>query len=110
MGFSERIIALTGKAYQSRFFSSAQLDNRRFDAVVCRRSYHDKSFIKIEETVMETSSPSSETTRTSPGTAGYLLMAIAFFGIFVYGLLTALPGTVIPDLERNKFLPNDAVV
>src|ERR1044072_8273821 len=52
---------------------------------------------------METSPPSS-TAR------GPLLMAIAFFGIFVYGLLTALPGTVIPDLERSKFLPDDAVV
>ena len=59
---------------------------------------------------METSSPSSETTHASSSTAGYLLMAIAFFGIFVYGLLTALPGTVIPDLERNKFLADDAVV
>src|SRR5262245_21567111 len=60
---------------------------------------------------METSGPSSETTHASTtSTAGYLLMAIAFFGIFVYGLLTALPGTVIPDLERNKFLADDAVV
>lgn len=37
-----------------------------------------------------------------------LLMFIAFFGIFIYGLLTALPGTVLPDLERHRFLPNDA--
>ncbi|MGH9763657.1 MAG: MFS transporter, partial [Blastocatellia bacterium] len=37
-----------------------------------------------------------------------LLMFIAFFGIFVYGLLTALPGTVLPELERNHYLPNDA--
>jgi fucose permease len=39
-----------------------------------------------------------------------LLVAIAFFGIFVYGMLTALPGTVLPKLERDQFLPNDAVV
>ncbi|MEW6127061.1 MAG: MFS transporter [Acidobacteriota bacterium] len=51
-----------------------------------------------------------ENSSTSSSTRGSLLMAIAFFGIFVYGLLTALPGTVIPDLERGKFLPNDAVV
>src|SRR5215470_20089496 len=38
-----------------------------------------------------------------------LLLFIAFLGIFVYGLLTALPGTVLPELERNRFLPNDAV-
>jgi fucose permease len=37
-------------------------------------------------------------------------MAIAFLGIFVYGLLTALPGAVLPELEQNKFLANDAVV
>jgi len=37
-----------------------------------------------------------------------LLLFIAFFGIFVYGLLTALPGTVLPELERHQFLPNDA--
>lgn len=46
----------------------------------------------------------------SSSSSGTLLMAIAFFGIFVYGLLTALPGTVLPDLEQNKFLANDAVV
>jgi fucose permease len=37
-----------------------------------------------------------------------LLLFVAFFGIFVYGLLTALPGTVLPELERHQFLPNDA--
>ncbi|HKV40056.1 MAG TPA: MFS transporter [Blastocatellia bacterium] len=36
-----------------------------------------------------------------------LLLFVAFFGIFVYGLLTALPGTVLPELERHGFLPND---
>jgi fucose permease len=40
---------------------------------------------------------------------GTLLMAVAFLGIFVYGLLTALPGTVLTDLENKKFLANDAV-
>ena len=39
-----------------------------------------------------------------------LLMLIAFFGIFVYGLLAALPGSVLPTLERNQFLPNDSAV
>jgi len=39
-----------------------------------------------------------------------LLMIIAFFGIFVYGLLAALPGSVLPTLERNQYLPNDSAV
>jgi fucose permease len=46
----------------------------------------------------------------SSSSSGTLLMAIAFFGILVYGLLTALPGAVLPELEQNKFLANDAVV
>jgi fucose permease len=37
-------------------------------------------------------------------------MIIAFLGIFVYGLLAALPGSVIPTLERSQFLPNDSTV
>jgi MFS family permease len=37
-------------------------------------------------------------------------MFIAFFGIFVYGLLAALPGSVLPTLERNRYLPNDSAV
>lgn len=41
---------------------------------------------------------------------GPLLMLIAFFGIFVYGLLAALPGSVLPTLERNQFLANDSAV
>lgn len=51
----------------------------------------------------------SETRRSFTGHE-LLLVAIAFFGIFVYGMLTALPGTVLPKLERDQFLPNDAVV
>jgi fucose permease len=39
-----------------------------------------------------------------------LLMVIAFLGIFVYGLLAALPGSVLPTLERNQFLPSDSAV
>jgi fucose permease len=39
-----------------------------------------------------------------------LLMVIAFLGIFVYGLLAALPGSVLPTLERNQYLPNDNAV
>jgi fucose permease len=38
------------------------------------------------------------------------LMLIAFLGIFVYGLLAALPGAVLPTLERNRYLPNDSTV
>jgi len=37
-------------------------------------------------------------------------MLIAFLGIFVYGLLSALPGAVLPTLERNRYLPNDSRV
>ena len=45
-----------------------------------------------------------------PVTSAIVLMTIAFFGIFVYGLLAALPGSVLPTLERNQFLPNDSAV
>ena len=41
---------------------------------------------------------------------GLGLMLIAFLGIFVYGLLSALPGAVLPTLERNRYLPNDSTV
>lgn len=34
-------------------------------------------------------------------------MLVAFLGIFIYGLLSALPGSVLPTLERNGFLPDD---
>jgi fucose permease len=51
---------------------------------------------------------SSKQTTFSPH--NLLLMIIAFFGIFVYGLLAALPGSVIPTLERNQYLPNDSTV
>ena len=37
-------------------------------------------------------------------------MFIAFVGIFLYGLLAALPGSVLPTLERNRFLPNDSAI
>src|SRR5262249_46736427 len=37
-------------------------------------------------------------------------MAIAFLGIYVYGLLAALPGSVLPTLERNQYLPSDSAV
>ena len=45
-------------------------------------------------------------------TAGnaFVLMFIAFFGIFVYGLLAALPGSVLPTLERAGFLPTDTAI
>src|ERR1043166_1217200 len=45
-----------------------------------------------------------------PLSRAILLMTIAFLGIFVYGLLAALPGSVLPTLERNQFLPNDSAV
>ena len=38
------------------------------------------------------------------------LMIIAFYSIFVYGLLAALPGSVLPTLERNLYLPSDSAV
>jgi len=37
-------------------------------------------------------------------------MFIAFAGIFLYGLLAALPGSVLPTLERSQFLPNDSAI
>jgi fucose permease len=49
-------------------------------------------------------SATKESTRSS---SSLVLMAIAFLGIFVYGLLTALPGTVLPELERHLYLPDD---
>lgn len=49
-------------------------------------------------------------TKHSPFTRVILLMTIAFVGIFLYGLLAALPGSVLPTLERNQFLPNDSAV
>jgi len=48
--------------------------------------------------------------KQSPVAHAIVLMTIAFFGIFVYGLLAALPGSVLPTLERNQFLPNDSTV
>jgi len=49
--------------------------------------------------------------QTGSLTAGsLLLMIIAFVGIFLYGLLAALPGSVLPTLERNQFLPNDSAI
>lgn len=38
------------------------------------------------------------------------LLALAFFGIFIYGLISALPGSVLPTLERSQYLPNDSAV
>src|SRR5215831_9586658 len=35
---------------------------------------------------------------------------MAFLGIFLYGLLSALPGSVLPTLERNQYLPTDKQV
>lgn len=45
-------------------------------------------------------------------TAGHnlVMMFVAFFGIFVYGLLAALPGSVLPTLERGGFLPTDKAI
>ncbi|MBV8936590.1 MAG: MFS transporter [Alphaproteobacteria bacterium] len=41
---------------------------------------------------------------------GLRLMLVAFIGIFIYGLLAALPGSVLPTLERNHYLPDDWTV
>src|ERR1044071_10231232 len=37
-------------------------------------------------------------------------MLVAFFGIFIYGLISALPGSVLPTLERGGYLPDDSAV
>ncbi len=46
----------------------------------------------------------------TPTSGSLVLMIIAFAGIFLYGLLAALPGSVLPTLERNQYLPNDSTV
>src|SRR5919202_2823307 len=48
--------------------------------------------------------------RKIPDGRGLLLMLVAFIGIFVYGLLSALPGSVLPTLERSRYLPDDGAV
>src|SRR5258705_1017865 len=48
--------------------------------------------------------------RSSSAGHDLLLLIIAFLGIYVYGLLAALPGSVLPTLERNQYLPNDSAV
>src|ERR1700682_2276895 len=40
----------------------------------------------------------------------FLLLLVAFLGIFLYGLLAALPGAVLITLERNQYLPTDKEV
>lgn len=52
----------------------------------------------------------SKEQRETPGGRGPALMLVAFFGIFVYGLLSALPGSVLPTLERGRYLPDDGAV
>ena len=52
----------------------------------------------------------SEQQTGASSVSSFLLMIIAFAGIFVYGLLAALPGSVLPTLERNQYLPNDSAV
>ncbi len=52
----------------------------------------------------------TEDQNTTPNNRTLILMIIAFLGIFVYGLLAALPGSVLPTLERNQFLPSDSAV
>jgi fucose permease len=42
-----------------------------------------------------------------PGSRSLILLFVAFLGIFLYGLLAALPGSVLPTLERNQYLPTD---
>jgi fucose permease len=52
----------------------------------------------------------TEQQNSSSGNGTLILMVVAFLGIFVYGLLAALPGSVLPTLERNQFLPSDSAV
>src|SRR6188768_4524369 len=66
------------------------------------RSIVQSLFGKVRETRLST-----HQTRSFTG-HDLLLMIIAFFGIFVYGLLAALPGSVLPTLERNQYLPSDS--
>ena len=70
--------------------------------------------IKIEDqrssSTTKAQSPTSTMTKHPAFTRAILLMTIAFLGIFLYGLLAALPGSVLPTLERNQFLPNDSAV
>src|ERR1700730_14966502 len=51
------------------------------------------------------------TQASSPSSSqSVLLLSVAFLGIFLYGLLAALPGSVLPTLERNQYLPSDVQV
>ena len=51
------------------------------------------------------------TQASSPSSSqSVLLLSVAFLGIFLYGLLAALPGSVLPTLERNQYLPTDVQV
>src|ERR1700749_1549080 len=49
-------------------------------------------------------------TDNAPSSRGFALLLISFYGIFIYGLLAALPGSVLPTLERSQFLPGDSAV
>jgi MFS family permease len=51
------------------------------------------------------------TQESRPSNRNHLvLLLVAFLGIFLYGLLSALPGSVLPTLERNQYLPTDKQV
>lgn len=52
----------------------------------------------------------SERSDGPPAGRHLTLLALAFFGIFVYGLISALPGSVLPTLERGRYLPDDSAV
>ena len=52
----------------------------------------------------------SERRNGPPAGRSLALLALAFFGIFVYGLISALPGSVLPTLERGRYLPGDSAV
>lgn len=45
-----------------------------------------------------------------PAGQSAMLLALAFYGIFIYGLISALPGSVLPTLERGRYLPGDSAV
>src|SRR4029450_12542362 len=59
---------------------------------------------------LKNQSPTSTMTKHPAFPRAILPMTIAFLGIFLYGLLAALPGSVLPTLERNQYLPSDSAV
>src|SRR5205085_9402987 len=84
----------------------SELWSEAFDLCRPRSKIKDQ----VQRPKFKKQSPTSTMTKHPPFTRAILLMTIAFLGIFIYGLLAALPGSVLPTLERNQFLPNDSAV